>query len=155
MIGKFRKEAIFTILFKHLRRGTEENHEYPCDSRCPAQDSNRALYEYKYRAYRYAIVLSTFHTLSRKSIVNWLSTVLLSATESVVCDRRPYFSLIWLQRRNADKEYERQEEIHKQCRQRTCNVTLWRVRVIIAGMEKQLWFSVYCQLYLSQQYRIL
>jgi hypothetical protein len=83
---------------------------------------------------------STFHILSRKSVLNRLSTVSMSATEYVVWNRRLYFSLIWLQRRKFGREYERQEERIKQCRQRTCNVTLWRIGVMIVGMEKELCF---------------
>jgi len=45
MVGEVRKEAMCMILFKHLRRGAEENYEYPCSNRCPHQSYKQVTFK--------------------------------------------------------------------------------------------------------------
>ena len=45
MVGEVGKEAMCMILFKRLRKGAEENYEYPCSNRCSRQSSKQGTFK--------------------------------------------------------------------------------------------------------------
>jgi len=84
MVGKVRQEAMCVILSNHLCRGTDKNDEYPFSNRCLRQKSKQGTFKIQI----YSLPLRRpagvpFILLHEKTVLNRLSTVSMSATESV------------------------------------------------------------------------